>query len=104
MIAVVYDFSLKPNHFIAYQALWKQMVAFLRTRGAIGSALHRVDDQRVVIYSRWPDLKTYKASWPDEKEWESSLPPAIVQLAQSMKEAIQTDVVTTVMTVEEALF
>ena len=104
MIAVLYDFELKPGHFSEYKQQWEEMVSFLRTRGAVGSAVHREGDRRVVIYSRWPDLETYHLSWPKEHEWGSKLPPAIAHVAQAMKASIATEVVTTVLSVEGSTF
>ena len=93
MIAVLYQMKLKAGTLDSYQLLWQQMVAFLSAeRGAIGSALHHLGDDYVVIYSRWPDRQTYETSWPAEDQVEAMLPTQIAQIALQMRDCIAGEV------------
>jgi quinol monooxygenase YgiN len=100
MIAVLYQMKLRAGSLDAYQLLWQQMVAFLTAeRGAMGSALHHLGDNQIVIYSRWPDRQTYETSWPAEDQVEAMLPTQIAQIALQMRDCIAGEVNVQVMDV-----
>lgn len=88
-IAVIYRIKLHVNLSRKYQALWKEMVRYLKSQGAIGSALHEAEDGTLVIYSRWPSYEIYQAAWPSEQELASKLPPHMVDVAAAMKSCIK---------------
>ena len=65
------------------------MVDFLRhERGAVGSVLHRLGNEQLLIDSNWPDRVTYKRSWPDEDKIEDELPKEIAAMALNMRDCI----------------
>ncbi len=69
MFAVIYRFKLKPEQEANYQRNWKIVANYFKQFcGALGSCLHKGDDQLWVAYSRWPDKATRDAAWPGEKE------------------------------------
>ena len=93
MIAVVYRFSIESGQFDLYQQHWQTMVDFLQAnRGAIGSVLHRVGRNEIMIYSNWPDRQTYEQSWPDEDNIKEELPEDIALIALEMRGCIVGDV------------
>ena len=87
-IAILYHLKLSPDKEIEYIEYWQRMVDFMKTRGALGSTIHRQSDQTILIYSQWPDLQTYENAWPQEENMEQELPTEIFELALNMKSCI----------------
>lgn len=89
MIAVIYQFSVKPGYEEQYKQHW-QLIAgyFAEHRGAIGSTLHSNDDGKWVVYSRWPDRETWQASWPGDNAPADVLPDTIGQAIVRMRECV----------------
>lgn len=86
MFAVIYRFRLKPEQVDAYKTNWNIIVDYFKKyRGAIGSCLHKGDDDLWVAYSRWPDRKTRDAAWPGDDQPSANLPPHIRAAIQSMQ-------------------
>jgi len=87
MFAVIYQLYLKSGREADYQAAWHTVATYFKThRGALGSCLHRTDDDRWVAYSRWPDKKTRDASWPGENTPSEMLPREIQNAILVLKE------------------
>ena len=56
MIAVLYQFHLRPGTEDGYKKLRRQVVSYFKEhRGALGSSLHQCEDGLWMAYSRWPD-------------------------------------------------
>lgn len=86
MFAVVYRFRLKPHQEMVYQECWNKIVDyFIEKRGAIGSCLHKGEDELWVAYSRWPDKATRDAAWPGDDEPNEALPNIIKEAIQTMQ-------------------
>lgn len=78
MFAVIYRFKLKPHQEASYQKLWHKMATyFMKDRGAIGSCLHKGEDNLWVAYSRWPDKATRDSTWPGDNAPNEALPDDI---------------------------
>ncbi len=78
MFAVIYQFKLRPHQESIYKECWDKIVNyFLEKRGAMGSCLHKGENNLWVAYSRWPDKKTRDASWPSEDAPNNELPDDI---------------------------
>lgn len=85
MFAVIYRFKLKPEQEIAYREYWHKIATyFVQERGAIGSCLHKGEDNLWVAYSRWPDKATRDAAWPGNEETDEPLPEEIFDIMQKM--------------------
>lgn len=62
MFTVVYTFRVKPGMEERFRASWAFLTAeYRRTRGSLGSRLHRDRDGRLVAIALWPD----RARWED---------------------------------------
>lgn len=90
MFAVIYRFKLKPHQESIYQQYWRKIATyFTEKRGAIGSTLHKGEDNLWVAYSRWPDKATRDASWPGDNAPNEELPEDIretILKIQALKE------------------
>ena len=90
MFAVIYRFKLKAYQEKLYRYHWNKIVHyFINNCGAIGSCLHKGEDNIWVAYSRWPDKATRDASWPGEKTPKDDLPEDIrdsIQFMQAIKQ------------------
>lgn len=86
MFAVIYRFKLQPHQEKVYQQCWHTLVNyFIEQRGALGSCLHKGDDNLWVAYSRWPDRATRDAAWPGDETPNPVLPPVIRDTIQKMQ-------------------
>lgn len=89
MFAVIYKFKLKSSQEELYQLHWQKIANFfIKSRGAMGSCLHKGDNGLWVAYSRWPDKETRDASWPGEGVPDNELPEDIrhaIQIMQAIK-------------------
>jgi quinol monooxygenase YgiN len=104
MIAVIYKFRLKDGKEKEYQKNWRKLADyFVKNRGAIGSCLHKAENDLWIAYSRWPDQKTRKASWTDNKKILATLPEDIQQTMMTMKNCIKRRYPETCMNVQEDL-
>ena len=84
MFAVIYRAYLKPGTEAKYLECWKTVATyFVNTQGALGSTLHKTQDEMWVAYSRWPDKATRDASWPQDQEKINSEFPADISKAIS---------------------
>lgn len=74
---------------IEYQQAWRIVAGyFLKSRGALGSCLHRGEGGLWLAYSRWPDKATRDASWPGENAPPSELPDDIKNAILSIKDCM----------------
>jgi len=90
MIAVLYKFKLKNGKEKEYLQNWRKLASyFVKSRGAVGSCLHKAENGLWIAYSRWPDQKTRKASWTNDKKTLAAMPADIQQVIQSMKSCIK---------------
>lgn len=86
MFAVIYRFTLKPHQEVIYQQYWHKIATyFAQERGAIGSCLHKGDDNLWVAYSRWPDKATRDATWPGDNAPNEELPEDIRDTIQKIQ-------------------
>jgi hypothetical protein len=86
MFAVIYRGFVKPEHEEEYQQHWHNIATyFVKSRGALGSCLHKASDGMWLAYSRWPDKATRDASWPGEEAPSSELPDSIRQAIFGLK-------------------
>ena len=90
MLAIIYRAWIHPEKESLYQQLWNNISEyFIKERGALGSCLHQSEEGYWVIYSRWPDKLTWKASWPtDDKLAPESLPDSIKAHITTIKECV----------------
>ncbi len=87
MFAVIYKFKLQEHQEELYKHHWYKITNyFIKSRGAIGSCLHKGEDGIWVAYSRWPDKATRDASWPGEKVPNDDLPQDIYASIKKMQE------------------
>lgn len=90
MFAVIYRFHLKPDQESNYIEYWNTVASyFIEKRGAIGSCLHKGDNNLWVAYSRWPNKETRDNSWPGDDAPNNELPidvRAAIQQMQAIKE------------------
>lgn len=90
MFAVIYRFKLKPTQELQYKKCWHTVASyFVEKRGAIGSCLHKSDDNLWVAYSRWPNKQTRDDSWPGEDVSPEAFPVNVrsaIQQMQAIKE------------------
>ena len=62
MFAVIYRFILKPEQEASCRQQWNKVANyFIERRGALGSCLHKGEDNLWLAYSRWPDKATRDA-------------------------------------------
>lgn len=86
MFAVIYRFSLQPQQEQTYREYWTQVANyFVEQRGAIGSCLHKGDDNLWVAYSRWPDKATRDNAWPGTDAPSDTLPETIRAAIEKMQ-------------------
>jgi putative acetyltransferase len=81
MFNVLYRWRLKPGAEESFGNAWADMTVLLRkSRGALGSRLHKAEDGTWVAYARWPD----KACW-EKSSREGSVDE---KLSSAMQDAI----------------
>ncbi len=86
MFAVIYRFKLQPHQELCYQKCWNNIASYFKAyRGAIGSCLHKGNDNLWVAYSRWPDKETRDNSWPGEDTPSYELPTTVREAIQKMQ-------------------
>lgn len=86
MFAVIYRFKLKPGQESEYVEYWNRIASyFIKKRGAIGSCLHKGDDNLWIAYSRWPNKAVRDASWPGDDVPNEELPLDIREAIQQMQ-------------------
>lgn len=69
IFAVIYRIALLPGKEKRYKQLWSEVSNyFIRSKGALGSTLHKTYDGYWLAYSRWPDRATRDAAWPMNNE------------------------------------
>lgn len=86
MFCVIYRFKLKPDQEEIYKKCWSLITDyFIKYRGAIGSSLHKGDDNLWIAYSRWPDQETRDASWSDESKANQSFPDDVLNAIETMQ-------------------
>lgn len=85
MFAVLYRWTIKRESFDAFIAAWSSATESYRSIGALGSRLHRSDEQNspseVSLYAY--------AEWPSRDAWESArqLTPVPTDVAAAMRNA-----------------
>ena len=61
MLIVIYRWRLKEGYEDVFRQGWCEMSeSIYRTRGSLGSRLHRAEDGTWVAYAQWPDEKTWR--------------------------------------------
>ena len=61
MHIVIYRWKLKPEGVETFREGWRQMTeSIYRTRGSLGSRLHRAADGTWVAIAQWPDEETWR--------------------------------------------
>jgi hypothetical protein len=88
--AVIYRFALLPGKEIYYQELWHEVSNyFVKSKGALGSTLHKTNDGYWLAYSRWPNRESRDDAWPVDSAPNSTLPEAIRSAIIKMKACAQ---------------
>lgn len=78
MIAAIYRFKLKPHQEMIFQKHWHTVAEYFKEkRGAIGSCLHKGENNLWVAYSRWPNRAVRDASWPGDDAPSAELPRSV---------------------------
>ncbi|MEM1282302.1 MAG: hypothetical protein AAGG81_01970 [Chlamydiota bacterium] len=90
MFAVIYRGYIKPGRELDYRSAWRTIATyFVEKRGALGSCLHKTEDDLWLAYSRWPDEETRNASWPKEEDsFATELPQEIRDAVVVLKDTI----------------
>lgn len=84
MFAVIYKSKIRKDKEALFVQTWKVIAQhFIKHRGALGSSLHKTDDDFWIAYSRWPTRAMRDASWGDNKE---VLPDEIITAIEQLKE------------------
>jgi len=92
MFAVIYQAYIYPKREIEYQEAWHKVADyFVKSRGSIGSCLHRGEGGLWIAYSRWPDKATRDASWPGHNTPSSEMPEDIKKAITTIQECIVHD-------------
>jgi hypothetical protein len=61
MHIVIYRWRSKPEQDESFRRGWRLVTqAIYRTRGSLGSRLHRADDGTWVAVAQWPDLRAWQ--------------------------------------------
>ena len=82
MFAVIYKFYLENSQIDVYKGCWNKVTKhFIQYHGAIGSCLHKGNDNLWIAYSRWPDKDIRDKVWSNDS--------AIDQFPPDIKEAIK---------------
>ncbi len=83
-VAIIYRWRLKPGKQEQFRKAWRRRTVELREEaGALGSALHRTDDDIWVAYARWPN--------PEERERARNERPANSTATDMMRDATAED-------------
>ncbi len=86
--AVIYRGYVKKGKELEYQNCWKLLATyFTKNRGALGSTLHKTEDDLWVVYSRWPDKKTKEANWSEDLD-SSTFPEEIKNAVIGLKSCL----------------
>ncbi|MCH9643843.1 MAG: hypothetical protein K0U29_08900 [Gammaproteobacteria bacterium] len=86
MFAVIYRFKLKSHQENAYKEYWDIITDyFIKHRGAIGSCLHKGENDLWVAYSRWPDKITRDASWSSDDASNNEFPEEVCEAISKMQ-------------------
>lgn len=61
MLIVIYRWRLKEGREEVFRQGWCEMTeSIYRTRGSLGSRLHRAEDGTWLAYAQWPDEETWR--------------------------------------------
>ena len=61
MLIVIYRWKLTEGREEVFRQGWYEMTeSIYRTRGSMGSRLHRAEDGTWVAYAQWPDEETWR--------------------------------------------
>lgn len=89
MFAVIYRSYLKPSTEVVYREAWGIVASyFIEHCGALGSTLHRTDDNLWVAYSRWPNKAARDAAWPGANVINQTLPINISTAIATIKDCL----------------
>lgn len=89
MFAVIYRGYLKPGAEAVYQEAWHVVASyFVEHCGALGSVLHKTDDNLWVAYSRWPSKAVRDAAWPGANATNQTLPMNIATSIAIIKDCL----------------
>ncbi|WP_299494379.1 hypothetical protein [uncultured Shewanella sp.] len=87
MFAVIYRFSLRPEQEAIYQECWAKVAHyFIEQCCAIGSSLHKGEDDLWVAYSRGPNKATRDKAWPGTESPSDTLPVDICRAIEHMQQ------------------
>ena len=60
MFIVIYRWRLKEGLEATFREGWREMTeSIYRTRGSVGSRLHKAEDGTWMAYAQWPDEETW---------------------------------------------
>lgn len=63
VLIVIYRWKLKPGGEAVFREGWREMTeSIYRTRGSLGSRLHRAEDGTWVAYAQWPSEEAWRRS------------------------------------------
>jgi hypothetical protein len=89
MFAVIYRSYLKPGKEVVYREAWDIVASyFIEYCGALGSTLHKTDDNLWVAYSRWPSKAVRDAAWPGQNATNQILPTNIAATIATIKDCL----------------
>ncbi len=65
-VAIIYRWRLKPGKERQFREAWRRRTVELREEaGALGSALHKTEDDIWIAYARWPNLEARERAWKE---------------------------------------
>lgn len=83
MFTVIYTFRVKGGQEEAFQQSWAHITEhYKRTRGSLGSRLHRDQDGTFVAIALWPDRQHWEAPGPPDT-------PALAAARSTMRDACE---------------
>ncbi len=87
MFSVIYRFNLNPQQEAPYKECWNKVVDYFKKEcGALGSILHRGENEMWLAYSCWPDKATRDAAWPGKEAPNKKLPEEVRIAIEKMQE------------------
>ncbi len=90
--AVIYRGYVKAGMEDSYKKYWNQVASFfIKSRGAIGSCLHKTEEGMWVAYSKWPSKEMRDNSWPDDEDVNESFPIEIKEAILELKNCLDPD-------------
>ncbi|MBX2980871.1 MAG: antibiotic biosynthesis monooxygenase [Flavobacteriales bacterium] len=83
MFTVLYTFRVKPGMEETFQRSWAFITEeYMRTRGSLGSRLHKDENGTFVAIALWPDREHWEAQGPTDS-------PELTNARDRMREACE---------------